>query len=110
MVKPLEIPDGMTKYELMKWLFGEGRQVCRGCRHHRRFVINNHYVWKCMVYGATDDEVNWAINTKRCGLFNQPWPEKPVLRLIYEGTFYRKNPMPQDLVKPRFIKMKKEGD
>ena len=42
-IKPLTIPDDMVERELMRWLFGEARNTCRGCRHHRRYVVNGKY-------------------------------------------------------------------
>lgn len=109
-IKPLVIPDDMVGRDLMRWLFGEVGQTCRGCRHHRRYVVNGKYVYKCRVYGSTDDTTQWSNTGKRCGLFNKPWGEKPILQLIYEGTLHRNHPLPQDSVMPRFIERRGRDD
>ena len=103
MVKPLEIPDDAERLELMHYLFGKGYGPCRLCRHHKTFVRNNRYIYKCAVYGVDDTQKSWGANYKKCGCFNKVWGEKPILQLIYEGTLYRKNPKDEDKVKPKFL-------
>ena len=109
-IRPLVSPDDMVERELMRWLFGEAPQSCRGCRHLKKYVVDGKYAHKCKVYGSTDDTSQWAINGKRCGLFNKPWGEKPILQLIYEGTLHRNHPLPQDSVMPRFIERRGKDD
>lgn len=102
-IRPLEIPDNAERYELMYYLFGRGYGPCRFCRHHKQFIRNNRRIYKCAVYGVDDNQTTWALNVNKCGCFNKPWGEKPILQLIYEGTLYRRNPKPEDKVKPKFL-------
>lgn len=104
-VKPLEIPDDADRYELMHYLFGRRYGNCRFCKHHREFARNNRRVYKCEIYGVDDTPTTWGLNAIKCGCFNKPWGEKPILQLIYEGTLYRKNPKPEDKVKPKFLNL-----
>lgn len=72
------------KGELMRDLFGTGNGLCKDCFHFTRYMASGTPVKKCKVYGCTASEASdWKANEMDCGLFNQPYNEKEVIRLVH---------------------------
>lgn len=74
----------LRKIDLMHRLFGkcEGH-TCGECSNLVEGRYHDKILRKCKVYGMTHSEASdWAKRWQGCGLFNKPWGDKPVMRLV----------------------------
>lgn len=71
----------LRKIDLMHRLFGktEGR-TCRECSN---LIKGSWNYSKCKVYGDTRSQASdWVQRYQACGMFNKPWKDKPIIRLV----------------------------
>ncbi len=69
----------LRKIDLMHRQFGKcDGHTCGECSN-----LTEHCYYKCRVYGVTSSEASdWAKRWLACGLFNKPWGNKPIIRLV----------------------------
>lgn len=74
----------LRKLELMHQTFGKCfGKTCGECSNLVSFDYRSKTYRKCKVYGVTDSEAtDWAKRWLACGLFNKPWRDKPIMRLV----------------------------
>lgn len=72
------------KIELMYRLFGKTEgHTCRECSNLVKYHANDRPVSKCKIYGETSSEASdWVQRYQACGMFNKPWKDKPIIRLV----------------------------
>ena len=71
----------LRKIDLMHRQFGK----CDGhtCGECSNLIGSPGSYYKCKAYGATSSEASdWAKRWLACGLFNKPWGDKPIMRLV----------------------------
>lgn len=74
----------LRKIDLMHRQFGkcEGH-TCGECNNLVEGRYQGKILRKCKVYGMTHSEASdWAKRWLACGLFNKPWGDKPIIRLV----------------------------
>ena len=74
----------LRKIDLMHRQFGkcEGH-TCRECSNLVKGKYRSKNLIKCKVYGLSHSEASdWAKRWQACGMFNEQWSGKPVMRLI----------------------------
>lgn len=74
----------LRKIDLMHRLFGmcDGH-TCGECSNLVEGEYHDRVLRKCKVYGMTHSEASdWAKRWLACGLFNKPWGDKPIMRLV----------------------------
>lgn len=74
----------LRKIELMHRQFGKcDGHACRECSNLVKGRYHDRILTKCKVYGMTHSEASdWAGRWQACGLFNKPWEDKPIMRLV----------------------------
>ena len=74
----------LRKIDLMYRLFGKcDGHICGECSNLLEQKCYKKTYRKCNVYGVTDSEASdWAKRWIACGLFNKPWKDKPIMRLV----------------------------
>ena len=81
----------LRKIDLMHRIFGicDGH-TCGECSNLVAYSYNRKTYRKCKPYGDTDSEAtDWAKRWLACGLFNKPWGDKPIMRLVRPTRTYR---------------------
>ena len=74
----------LRKIDLMHRQFGkcEGH-TCGECSNLVAYEYHGRTYRKCKPYGDTSSEASdWAKRWQGCGLFNKPWGDKPIMRLV----------------------------
>ena len=73
----------LRKIDLMHRQFGKcDGHTCGECSNLESSLYDRRY-YKCKVYGNTRSEASdWAKRWLACGLFNKPWGDKPIMRLV----------------------------
>ena len=73
----------LRKIDLMHRQFGKcDGHTCGECSNLESSIYDRRY-YKCKVYGNTRSEASdWAKRWLACGLFNKPWEDKPIMRLV----------------------------
>lgn len=73
----------LRKIDLMHRQFGKcDGHTCGECFHLTEYHYQKRY-YKCRAYGATSSEASdWAKRWLACGLFNKPWGDKQIMRLV----------------------------
>lgn len=74
----------LRKIDLMHRLFGKCHgHTCGECSSLVVFNYHSRTYRKCKSYGVTDSEASdWAKRWLACGLFNKPWKDKNIMRLV----------------------------
>lgn len=74
----------LRKIDLMHRLFGKcDGHTCGECSNLDEYQYTKRTYRKCKAYGNTDSEASdWAKRWIACGLFNNPWKDKPIMRLV----------------------------
>lgn len=72
----------LRKIDLMHRIFGKcDGHTCGECSNLVDYGSNSYK--KCRAYGVTSSEASdWAKRWLACGLFNKPWGDKPIMRLV----------------------------
>lgn len=74
----------LRRIELMYFTFGkcEGH-ACRECSNLVKYDYHNKPYCKCKVYGITRSSASdWVQRWQACGMFNKPWDDKKIVRLV----------------------------
>lgn len=74
----------LRKIDLMHRVFGKcDGHTCGECSNLIEQRYNKRIYRKCKAYGVTDSEASdWSKRWQGCGLFNKPWGDKPIMRLV----------------------------
>lgn len=75
----------LRKIDLMHRQFGKcDGHTCGECSNLVEGRYHDKIMRKCKVYGMTHSEASdWARRWLACGLFNKPWGDKPIMRLVH---------------------------
>lgn len=75
----------LRKIDLMHRQFGKcDGHTCGECSNLVEGRYHDKILRKCKVYGMTHSEAtDWAKRWLACGLFNKPWGDKTVMRLVH---------------------------
>lgn len=78
----------MKKIDLMHKLFGKNHaHKCEECSHFHSGRYHDRTLFKCDVYGLTHSEASdWRKSYLACGLFNQPYSGRNIIRLATPDT------------------------
>lgn len=74
----------IRKIDLMHRLFGKAEgHTCRECNNIVKEEYHGRTYTKCKVYGQTMSAASdWVQRYQACGMFNKPWRDKPIIRMV----------------------------